>query len=219
MPRYLMMRLEGPMQAWGTHTYEDYRPSNLFPTRSGLLGLIGACMGIDRHDRENLEGLAASVRFTVRVDECDGKTSLRLRDYHTVVEARRANRAPKTGETIQTWREYLFDASFTIAISATDDASQSLVDVANALRRPLYTPSLGRRSCPITRPLFAGWQEAEDACTALAIFHPMPGLIYDEIEVAEGAPLSRPMSLRDVPTVGRQRAFGTRTVWLRGKGK
>ena len=47
MPRYLILRLDGPMQAWGTHTFEDFRPSNLFPTRSGLLGLLGACLGID----------------------------------------------------------------------------------------------------------------------------------------------------------------------------
>lgn len=217
MPRYLMMRLEGPMQAWGTHTYEDYRPSNLFPTRSGLLGLIGACIGIGRNDRVGLESLAASVRFTVRADETDGRVSLRLRDYHTVQEARRANRAPRVGETIQTWREYLFDTAFTIAVSGAAGATRGLDEIAEALRRPLYTPSLGRRSCPITRPLFAGWQEAEDACLALASFHPVPGVIYDEVE--EGGATTRPISLRDVPAHGRHRAFGTRTVWLRGKEK
>ena len=50
MSRYLILRLDGPMQAWGSHTFEDFRPSNLFPTRSGLLGLLGACLGIDRGD-------------------------------------------------------------------------------------------------------------------------------------------------------------------------
>ena len=40
MPRFLILRLDGPMQAWGTHTFEDFRPSNLYPTRSGLLGLL-----------------------------------------------------------------------------------------------------------------------------------------------------------------------------------
>lgn len=68
MPRYLILRLDGPMQAWGTHTFEDFRPSSHFPTRSGLLGLLGACLGIDRRDHAGQEGLAASVEFTVRVD-------------------------------------------------------------------------------------------------------------------------------------------------------
>ena len=55
MSRYLILRLDGPMQAWGSHTFEDFRPSNLFPTRSGLLGLLGACLGIDRGDHAGLE--------------------------------------------------------------------------------------------------------------------------------------------------------------------
>ena len=61
MPRYLILRLDGPMQAWGTHTFEDFRPSNLFPTRSGLLGLLGACLGLERVDLAGQAQLAASV--------------------------------------------------------------------------------------------------------------------------------------------------------------
>jgi len=56
------------MQAWGTHTYEDFRPSNLYPTRSGLLGLLAACLGIERADHAGQAALAASVKFSVRVD-------------------------------------------------------------------------------------------------------------------------------------------------------
>lgn len=37
MPIYLILKLEGPMQAWGGHTFEDYRPIQPFPTRSGIL--------------------------------------------------------------------------------------------------------------------------------------------------------------------------------------
>ena len=73
MPRYLILRLDGPMQAWGTHTFEDFRPSNAFPTRSGLLGLLGACMGLDRRDTEAMDQLANSVEFTVRADNAKHK--------------------------------------------------------------------------------------------------------------------------------------------------
>ena len=68
MPRFLILRLDGPMQAWGTHTYEDFRPSNLYPTRSGLLGLLAACLGIERIDLDGQSNLAASVEFSVRID-------------------------------------------------------------------------------------------------------------------------------------------------------
>ena len=93
MPSYLILRLDGPMQAWGTHTFEDFRPSNLFPTRSGLLGLLGACLGIDRRDHAGLEQLAASVEFTVRADRVVlrqdtekpmPKAAVKLSDYQTV---------------------------------------------------------------------------------------------------------------------------------------
>lgn len=68
MPRFLILRLDGPMQAWGTHTLEDFRPSNVYPTRSGLLGLLAACLGIERSDHIGQAALAASVEFSVRVD-------------------------------------------------------------------------------------------------------------------------------------------------------
>ena len=220
MPRYLIVRLDGPMQAWGTHTFEDFRPSNLFPTRSGLLGLLGACLGIERNNHAGLEQLAASVEFTVRVDRAvlrmdtekpTNKVAVKLHDYHTVREARRANRQPKQGETIQSWREYLFDAAFTVAIGAKTNAPVTLAAVEKALLRPYYTPVLGRRSCPITRPLLDGASvEASDAKAALATALPVGGLIY-----AEGDAVSpQPIRIRDVPMQGRHRQFGTRQVYL-----
>jgi len=220
MPRYLILRLDGPMQAWGSHTFEDFRPSNLFPTRSGLLGLLGACLGIDRRDHAGLEQLASSVEFTVRADRAvlrpDAekpmpKAAVKLPDYHTVYEARRANRPPKQGETIQSWREYLFDAAFTVAIGEKQNAPVTLTAIAEAMLRPCFTPVLGRRSCPITRPLLDGTPvEASDAKAALVTALPVGGLIY-----AEGDLIStQPLWIRDVPMHGRHRQFGTRQVYL-----
>lgn len=206
MPKYLILKLEGPMQAWGTHTYEDYRPSNLFPTRSGLLGLIAACLGIERADREAQQRLATSIEFTVRADDPARRDlkMVRLQDYHTVQNARRANRPPKMGETILTWREYLYDARFTVAVGGTPDAEISLDLVAEALARPRFTPVLGRRSCPLARPLFEGWIEAEDAKMALNSVAPRAGTIYSE--AGDHANEQR-MRLRDVPMHGDHRRF------------
>lgn len=220
MPRYLILRLDGPMQAWGAHTFEDFRPSNLFPTRSGLLGLLGACLGIERNNHAGLEQLTSSVEFTVRVDRAvlrpdteklTNKVVVKLHDYHTVREARRANRPPKQGETIQSWREYLFDGAFTVAIGEKPNAPITLVVIREALLRPCFTPVLGRRSCPITRPLLDGEPvEVNDAKAALATALPVGGLIY-----AEGDAVSpQPIRIRDVPMQGRHRQFGTRQVYL-----
>ena len=87
--RFLLLCLDGPMQAWGRHTYEDYRPVELFPTRSGLLGLLGACMGMKRSDKVLLQKLASSVYFAVRsVARNDQYKALRIMDFHTVQNAR-----------------------------------------------------------------------------------------------------------------------------------
>ena len=219
MPRYLILRLDGPMQAWGTHTFEDFRPSNLFPTRSGLLGLLGACLGLDRGDHAGLEQLAQSVEFTVRADravrrpeveQLISKAAVKLPDYHTILDARKVD-GSSNKNTVESRREYLFDAAFTVAIGEKQNAPVTLTAIADALLRPCFTPVLGRRSCPITRPLLDGTPvEASDAKAALASALPVGGLIY-----AEGDLIStQPLRIRDVPMYGRHRQFGTRQVFL-----
>ncbi|EXJ14559.1 type I-E CRISPR-associated protein Cas5/CasD [Imhoffiella purpurea] len=220
MPSYLILRLDGPMQAWGTHTFEDYRPSNLFPTRSGLLGLLGACLGLDRADIQGLEALAESVEFTVRldtgaprpgIDKLASKRGTKLSDYHTVLDARKVdgstNRYP-----IQSQREYLYDAAFTVAIGSRSGARFGLDRIAESLRRPYFTPVLGRRSCPLGRPLLERPDciDAANAIEALARIPPAEGLIYSEGELVS----DRPTSIRDVPQYGRHRQFANRRIYL-----
>lgn len=219
MPSFLILRLEGPMQAWGTHTFEDFRPSSLYPTRSGLLGLLGACLGLERSDMAEQQALAASVEFTVRVDPqlarvgkekavTVAKPCIKLPDFHTVMDARKVDGSVNKFPVVSR-REYLFDAAFTVAIGSRGGASYSLDQLAEALRRPCYTPSLGRRSCPLTRPLLAAQVEANSARAALAGFEPNNGLVYCEAEKS-----LQPVRLRDVPLHGRKRQFGTRLVYL-----
>lgn len=219
MSRYLILRLDGPMQAWGTHTFEDFRPSNAFPTRSALLGLLGACLGIDRADQTELEQLGLSVEFTVRVDRSvmrQGielpiiKTAVKLPDFHTVLAARKVDGSANKNPVVSR-REYLFDAAFTIAIGEKQNAPVTLTAIAEALLHPCFTPVLGRRSCPITRPLLDGTPvEANDAKAALSRALPVGGLIYAEGDLIS----SQPLRIRDVPMRGRHRQFGTRQVYL-----
>ena len=219
MPRYLILRLDGPMQAWGTHTFEDFRPSNLFPTRSGLLGLLGACLGIEREDHVGLEQLATSVEFAVRIDRAvlrlDAeqpvlKAATKLQDFHTVLDARKVDGTANKNPVVSR-REYLFDAAFTVAIGEKQHAPVTLAAIAKALIRPCFTPVLGRRSCPITRPLLeAESVEANDAKAALSHALPVGGLIYAEGDVVS----SQPLPIRDVPMQGHPRRFGTRQVYL-----
>lgn len=221
MPRFLIIRLDGPLQAWGTHTYEDFRPVNHFPTRSGLLGLIGACLGLDRQDQRALERLAQSVEFTVRVDrqvirpeqkESQAKNSLKLRDFHTVCDARKVD-GSKSKYPVVSHREYLHDAVFTVAVMQKPGTDYPLERIISALRQPLFTPVLGRRSCPLARPLLERGEvtEAENPKVLLDSVPPGQGLLYSEGELLANA---KPMPLRDVPMYGRYRQFGARRVYV-----
>jgi CRISPR system Cascade subunit CasD len=213
MPRYLLLKLDGPMQAWGGHTYEDFRPSHLFPTRSGLLGLIAACLGLDRADLKAQMQLAESLEFSVRLDQVEGRTPLKLPDFHTVLEARKVDGSSNKNPVVSR-REYLFDAVFSVAVGERPEASMKLDALAAAVQRPCYTPSLGRRACPLARPLFDGWAEAADAKAALQQL-PGCGVIYTEGEALAN---NRPLHIRDVPLHTRKRQFGTRKIYVHADG-
>lgn len=220
MRDFLILKLHGPMQAWGEHTFEGLRPSANFPTRSGLLGLLGACLGIARNDRIRLQSLADSVGMAVRVDKRnvirkDGRSRplrvVKITDYHTVKDAREDYAGLKSHETIQTWREYLYDAEFTVALWNHPNAALSLDDLEKALKRPHFTPYLGRRSCPITRPLFQTRLESPDLLEALKSVAPHGGTIYSE-EKAD----VRMKRVRDVPLIHQPRQFAGRNLYVHG---
>lgn len=218
MERFLILKLDGVLQAWGAHTFEDYRPSHAFPTLSGLLGLLGACLGIDRDDVDAQRALADSVDFAVRADRkwigtADERSrghsvpSTRLTDFHTVKNARKVG--GKVNEfPVVSRREYLCDAPFTIAIVQQPGAAYSLDRIAAAVRKPTYTPSLGRRSCPPTRPLFECFVESTDGVVgALSQIEPMGGVIYSES--ADTA--LQQLRIRDRPIAGKRR-FASRRI-------
>jgi CRISPR system Cascade subunit CasD len=224
MPQFLILRLDGPMQAWGTHTFEDFRPVNAFPTRSGLLGLLGACLGIDRQDKAAQQALAGSVELTVRVDEAaprpeaedanrqwSRKTAMKQADYHTVLNARKVDGSTNK-YPIESHREYLFDAAFTVAVGNRAEPAVALSTLLEAVRRPAFTPTLGRRSCPLGRPLLdpSALIEAVDAIKALAEVAPAGGTLYTEGDLVSDLPLQ----LRDVPCYGERRQFNNRYIYV-----
>lgn len=209
MRQHLILKLQGPLQSWGKHSFEGLRPSEAFPGRSALLGLLGACLGIDRDDRTNQKALASSVAFAVRVDQREYQPQ-KMTDYHTVKDARIDYQGLKSHETIQTWREYWQDTVYTVAIWNLPGATISLEQLKCAVQKPVFTPVLGRRSCPITRPLFEAMHEANTALAALAHIAPVNGVVYSE----ESDGKDRQIQVRDVPIVEQPRQFASRRVYV-----
>jgi len=209
MRKHVILKLQGPLQAWGGHSFEGLRPSEIFPGRSTLLGLLAACLGIDRADQPNQQNLASSILFAVRVDETQYKP-IKITDYHTVKDARVDYKGLKSHETIQTWREYWQDVSYTVAIWEQKNAVISLNELTNALHKPIFTPFLGRRSCALARPLFESMIEKESALQALESIEPYIGTVYSE----EGESNHMQLQKRDVPIVHQPRQFSTRRVYV-----
>ncbi len=137
----LLFRLEGPMQSWGFRSRFDYRDTALEPTRSGVIGLICAAIGIARG--EDIARFDA-IRMGVRVDK-EGRSE---RDYHT---ARDVIKADGSGtDTVVSYRDYLADASFTVGLES--DSKDLLEEIAKALRNPTWTLFLGRKAFPLAVP-------------------------------------------------------------------
>ncbi len=140
-PYTLLLRLEGPMQSWGYRSRFDYRDTALEPTRSGVIGLICAAMGIARGEDISRFDM---IRMGVRVDK-GGRPE---RDYHTALDVIKADGSGK--DTVVSYRDFLADASFTVGLES--DNKGMLDEIAKALRNPAWTLFLGRKAFPLTVP-------------------------------------------------------------------
>lgn len=143
----LLLRLAAPLQAWGSDSKFNIRMTEREPTKSGVIGLIAAAMGIQRNDdSKKLEPLT-KLHFGVRVER-EGKL---LKDFHMVHEMKGKR------DSHLTERYYLSDAVFLVALeSENPDLLDSIVQ---AIGNPVYPLFLGRRSCPPTLPIVIGMRE------------------------------------------------------------
>ena len=139
----LLLRLAGPMQSWGTDSKFDVRRTGREPSKSGVIGLAAAALGVPRQDRDTLAELAR-LRFGVRVDR-EGTV---MRDYQIA----KAYRSSKNPDTYVTHRYYLADAAFTAGLESED--REKLERIGAALREPAFPLYLGRRSCPPAGKIF-----------------------------------------------------------------
>ena len=51
MSSVLVLRLEGPLQSWGERSRWDVRETADRPTKSAVIGLLGAALGLKRNSR------------------------------------------------------------------------------------------------------------------------------------------------------------------------
>lgn len=133
----LLLRLQGPMQSWGTTSRFDERDTQLEPSKSGVLGLICAALGRDRS--KPVADLAA-LRMGIRVE----REGVPLRDYQTATGVVIASSGkPDHGRTVVSPRYYLADAAFLVGLEGD---AKLLATLHPALRNPVWPLALGRKS-------------------------------------------------------------------------
>lgn len=161
MTDYLVFRLYGALASWGDIAVGEVRPSASHPSRSQILGLLAAALGIKRTDKEKLENFFAGYDMAEKILS----QGTLLHDYHTV-------QVPKSGKTVYSTRkdelefdvekintilssrEYYCDAETVISLRCRNTSSYSLEELQSALRYPKFLLYLGRKSCPLSLPLY-----------------------------------------------------------------
>jgi len=133
----LTIKLTAPLQSYGNEASFARRTTNDYPTKSAVIGMVAAALGYRRTDTR-IQDLN-TLEFAVRIDQV-GRS---LTDFQTVEW--------KQGTRKITYRDYIQDAIFVVALSSADE---SLIDeISFALKHPKFQLFLGRRANVPAGPL------------------------------------------------------------------
>lgn len=171
MTHVLLFRLQAPMQAWGVQSYFGVRDTARFPTRSGMIGLLCAALGLPREaDLAEFEPL----RFGVRVD----RPGVMMRDFQAAQDIY-LSEGKTTSNAVIGNRYYLADAVFLAGVESEN--LDQLTRYQSALKNPKWLLYLGRRAFPLSKPVWLkeGLQEQVSLEQALRDF---PFLLSEKVQ-------------------------------------
>lgn len=174
MQQYLTFQLYGVLASWGEQAVGESRHSATHPSRSAILGLLAAALGIKREQEQALKQLSDSVAMGFKVIH----NGLVLKDYHTIqvpADDRKAKhrytrrdelRSEKIG-TVLSSREYRQDALSLVAVWLNEGTDYTLEILEQALKQPKFQLYLGRKSCTLSLPVNPKISTAESYKVAL----------------------------------------------------
>ncbi len=169
------------MQSWGFASRFTRRTTAMHPTKSGVVGLLAAALGIDKHGADEALQIARLAELsctTVTLPKQRGGRELpmlRLSDYHTIGGGydpkpdrmkmpRKANGSAP--DTVLSERHYLLDARFGVLLEGERDW---LEEIATKLRNPTWGLWLGRKCCIPASPLLVGVSNDKSAAWVLLL--------------------------------------------------
>ncbi|MFC3997442.1 type I-E CRISPR-associated protein Cas5/CasD [Nocardiopsis sediminis] len=139
----LALRFDAPMQSWGVRSRFTYRDTSPEPTKSGVVGLLGAALGVERTDVAGIARLAG-LRMAVRVE----REGILERDYQVTTGV------PTTKGTghrnVVSHRYYLADALFLVLLEGDRPHLERLRD---AVLHPAWPLFFGRKAHVPAGPL------------------------------------------------------------------
>lgn len=141
----ILLKFAGPLQSWGTDSHFETRHTDYYPSKSAVVGLLAAAMGLSRSDDENVEKLN-QLGFAVRIDQ-QGKL---LRDFHI---AQKYKKDGSFDRNYVTNRYYMEDAVYIVGVTGPDDQMQTLYA---CLERPCFQLYMGRRALPVPNDYLIG---------------------------------------------------------------
>ncbi len=231
---YLSLWLEAPLQSWGTDSKFGRRDTQLFPTKSGVLGLVFAALGAGGEQRDFLAEFASLdlvvISFSRRRNSYEGAVvddgEPLLRDFQMVgsgyddQDIWSSLLSPKTregkkavgGGTKLTYRYYLQDAAFGVTLEVPLGKA---IAIAESLQSPSWDIYLGRKNCVPTDFIYRGSFETRD--DAIANLHTVAEKKsrFESFRVTQGADdeADEVITLNDVPIrFGEEKHYRERLV-------
>lgn len=162
MTEFLVFRLFGPMASWGDVAVGGFRPSQTHPSKSAVIGLLEAALGIRREQEDVHKALATSCSIAIEVE----RAGTGARDYHTIqvpakergVEyyTRKDELSTTKLNTILSARDYMFEAQYLVCLWLYPDggAGVEISEMRDALLKPKFNLYLGRKCCPPALPVW-----------------------------------------------------------------
>ena len=218
---YLLLWLEGPLQAWGYDSKFGRRDSLEFPTKSGLTGLICCALGAGGSQTELLSSLAPMDLHILAYTPKDAQGKPRpdetmLSDFHMVgsgydekdpwetlmipktIDGKIPNTSggKKGGGSKMTYRYYIQDKAFAALFQIPGHLADK---VAHFLQNPVWDLYLGRKTCVPTELIYQGiYQTAEEARKQAFTLADQKNYSL-QFEVLQGQHEGELLTLNDIP--------------------
>ncbi len=235
---YLLLWFEAPLQSWGSDSKFGRRDTQIFPTKSGVLGLVCSALGAGGEQRALLAEFAPLSQTVISFVPYEPKAGSAmkqdreplLRDFHMVgsgydkQDPWESLLTPKTSEgkpavgggSKMTYRYYLQDAAFAVVLEVPSEKADT---IASALQNPAWSIYLGRKNCTPTDFVYRGKFDSEVHAIEHARAVANPKSRMEDFRVVHGVlsegEADEVFTLNDVPVqFGEDKRYSDRQVSL-----